>query len=106
MLLVLALVIGAVLGWLTATVLRKPQPDTPLVHQLDRLQDQLHALELERTRASAELREQVSTVALTSARVEHETRALATALSKPQARGRWGELQLRRVVEHAGMLDR
>jgi len=106
MLLVLALLIGAVLGWLTATVLQGRQPDSPLVHQLDRLQDQLHAIEVERTRASAELREQVSTVALGSQRLEHETRALASALSKPQARGRWGELQLRRVVEYAGMLDR
>lgn len=106
MIAVLALLVGAVLGWLTATVLRRQQPDTPLVHQLDRLQDQLHALEVERSRASAELREQVGAVALSNQRVEQETRALATALSKPQARGRWGELQLRRVVEHAGMLDR
>jgi DNA recombination protein RmuC len=82
------------------------QPESPLVHQLDRLQDQLHAIEVERTRASAELREQVSHVALGSQRLEHETRALASALTKPQTRGRWGELQLRRVVEHAGMLDR
>src|SRR4051794_4384692 len=89
MLLVLALVIGALLGWLTATVLQRQQPETSLVHQLDRLQDQLHAIEVERTRASAELREQVSTVALGSQRLEHETRALATALTRPQARGRW-----------------
>jgi len=106
MLIVLALVVGALLGWLTATVLQRRQPDTPLVHQLDRLQDQLHALEVERARTSAELREQVTTVALGSQRLEQETRSLAAALSKPQARGRWGELQLRRVVEHAGMLDR
>lgn len=103
---VLALLVGALLGWLTATVLQRRQPDSPLVHQLDRLQDQIHALEVERSRAAAELREQVSTVALGSQRLEQETRALATALTKPQARGRWGELQLRRVVEYAGMLDR
>ena len=54
MLLVLALVIGALLGWLTATVLSRREPDSPLVHQLDRLQDQLHAIEVERARASAE----------------------------------------------------
>src|SRR3954463_9151906 len=105
MIAVLALVVGAALGWLTATVLRR-EPEPPLVHQLDRLQDQLHALEVERARTSAELREQVSTVALGSHRLEQDPRARASALSKPQARGRWGELQLRRVVEHAGMLDR
>jgi DNA recombination protein RmuC len=108
MLIALALFIGSVLGWLTTTVLQQRRPLTaePVLHQLDRVQDQLRALEVDRARASAELREQVSTVALGSAKVEQETRALASALSKPQARGRWGELQLRRVVEHAGMLDR
>lgn len=103
---VLALFLGAVLGWLTTTVLQQRRPDTPLVHQLDRLQDQLYAIEKERTRSAAELREQVTTVALGSQRLEQETRSLASALTKPQARGRWGELQLRRVVEVAGMLDR
>jgi DNA recombination protein RmuC len=104
MIALLALVVGAALGWVTAVVTRRPSG--PLAHQLDRLQDQLHAIEVERARAGAELREQVSHVALGSQRLEQETRALATALTKPQARGRWGELQLRRVVEHAGMLDR
>jgi DNA recombination protein RmuC len=78
----------------------------PLRHQLGRVEEQLHALEVERARASAELREQVSHVALGSEKLGRETRALVDALRKPQARGRWGELQLRRVVEHAGMLDR
>ncbi|MCW2499782.1 MAG: recombination protein RmuC [Frankiales bacterium] len=78
----------------------------PLRHQLARVEDQLQAVEVERARAAAELREQVSTVAVGSERLGRETRALVDALRKPQARGRWGELQLRRVVEHAGMLDR
>ncbi|MFN2539183.1 MAG: DNA recombination protein RmuC [Mycobacteriales bacterium] len=105
---VLALLIGAALGWLTATLLhqRAHQPAAAVIDHLVGLERQLTELERERTRANAELREQVSTVALGSHRLEQETRALASALSKPQARGRWGELQLRRVVEHAGMLDR
>lgn len=79
---------------------------SPLHDQLTRVERQLHSLEVERARATAELREQVTTVAAGSDRLGRETRALVDALRKPQARGRWGELQLRRVVEHAGMLDR
>ncbi|MCW2545451.1 MAG: recombination protein RmuC [Frankiales bacterium] len=78
----------------------------PLRHQLLRVEEQLHSLDVERTRASAELREQVSHVAVGSEGLRRETRALVDALRKPQARGRWGELQLRRTVELAGMLDR
>jgi len=78
----------------------------PLRDQLARVEGQLQSLELERARASAQLREQVGQVALGSEGLRRETRALVDALRKPQARGRWGELQLRKVVEHAGMLDR
>ena len=78
----------------------------PLREQLARVEDQLHDLELERVRAAAELREQVSAVTAGSERLGRETAALVGALRRPQARGQWGELQLRRVVEHAGMLDR
>ena len=79
---------------------------SPLRDQLGRVEAQLQSLEVERSRASAELREQVTTVAAGSERLGRETRALVDALRKPQARGRWGELQLRRTVEHAGMLER
>ncbi len=78
----------------------------PLRDSLDRVEGQLHALDRERVRAAAELREQVGTVAEGSARLRTETAALVDALRRPQTRGRWGELQLRRVCEHAGMLDR
>jgi DNA recombination protein RmuC len=78
----------------------------PLAEQLARVDDQLRALELERARASAELREQVSGVLRTSEALGRETSALVDALRRPQARGRWGEVQLRRVVELAGMTAR
>jgi DNA recombination protein RmuC len=78
----------------------------PLREQLGRVEGQLRVVELERSRAFAELREQVSSVRSTSERLGDETAALVSALRKPQARGQWGEMQLRRVVEHAGMVSR
>jgi DNA recombination protein RmuC len=78
----------------------------PLTQQLGRVEGQIHQLEMARAATTAALREQVSTVASGSEQLSRETRALVDALRKPQARGRWGELHLRKVVEHAGMLDR
>jgi DNA recombination protein RmuC len=78
----------------------------PLAEQLARVDDQLRGLEVERARASAELREQVSGVLRTSEALGRETSALVDALRRPQARGLWGEVQLRRVVELAGMTAR
>lgn len=78
----------------------------PLREQLGFLDRQLRVLEADRARQLGELSAQVGQVREGSERLGRETAALVTALRRPQARGRWGELQLRRVVEHAGMLDR
>lgn len=78
----------------------------PLREQLHLVEAQLRALEVERARAQAELREQVGDVRRTSELLGRETASLVDALRRPQARGRWGEVQLRRCVEYAGMLDR
>ena len=78
----------------------------PLRDQLARVDAHLRALEQERARQLGELSEQVAQVREGSERLGRETASLVTALRRPQARGQWGELQLRRVVEHAGMLDR
>jgi DNA recombination protein RmuC len=78
----------------------------PLREQLHLVEAQLRGLEVERARASAELREQVTGVRRTSELLGRETASLVAALRRPQARGRWGELQLRRCVELAGMVDR
>jgi DNA recombination protein RmuC len=78
----------------------------PLREQLGRVEGQLRGLETERARAFGELSEQVDTVRRSSELLGSETRALVDALRKPQARGQWGEMQLRRVVEAAGMVDR
>lgn len=65
---------------------------------IDQVRSQLAELELRRVGADHELVQQVRSL-------ERTTGALAVALRAPKARGRWGELHLRRVVEAAGMLD-
>jgi len=77
----------------------------PVTQNLAALQDRLTQVEKERAAMSAELRLQVNTVVTTSEHLRRETSGLATALRKPQVRGAWGETQLRRVVEIAGMVD-
>lgn len=76
----------------------------PLTHSLERLQERLTLVEKERTALSTDLRHQVQEVRNTGEALRRETSALATALSKPQVRGSWGETQLQRVVEIAGMV--
>jgi DNA recombination protein RmuC len=57
-------------------------------------------------RSHAALAEQVHLARQSSEQLKIETQALVTALRRPEARGRWGEMQLRRVVELAGMSAR
>ncbi len=78
----------------------------PLREHLALVEAQLRGLELSRERAHAQLQEQVSGVRRTSELLGRETASLVDALRRPQARGRWGEMQLRRCVEYAGMVDR
>ncbi|HEX6235080.1 MAG TPA: DNA recombination protein RmuC [Jiangellaceae bacterium] len=77
----------------------------PLADQLGKVEAQLSAVERSRTEAYAELREQVKNMSQTSEQLRAETSQLVTALRAPQVRGRWGEIQLRRVVEAAGMVE-
>jgi DNA recombination protein RmuC len=79
---------------------------TPLRETLTSMQERLRELETARTEAYATLVEQVRSVRDASDGLRTQTAQLVTALRKPQARGAWGELQLRRVVEVAGMLNR
>ena len=78
----------------------------PLASALGRVEEQVRTLERDRVEQYARLGEQLSAVRSDSAALRAQTAALAGALRSPTARGSWGEVQLRRVVEHAGMLPR
>jgi DNA recombination protein RmuC len=73
---------------------------------LERLHAQLEELERGRASWQGQLRQQVDDIRMLGESVRRETVALSTALRKPQVRGRWGELHLRRAVELAGLVDR
>jgi DNA recombination protein RmuC len=79
---------------------------TPVRESLDRFNDRLTEVEKERAAMSAELRTQVTHVQQTGETLRRETAALVTALRKPHIRGSWGETQLKRVAELAGMIER
>ncbi|NLA10521.1 MAG: DNA recombination protein RmuC [Firmicutes bacterium] len=76
----------------------------PLQKSLENID--LKIVELDKARQSAYtgLEEQIKQLATTGSRLQQETNRLVTALRKPTVRGRWGEIQLKRVVEVAGML--
>jgi DNA recombination protein RmuC len=78
----------------------------PLKETLARVEAQLRESDAARVKSHAALEEQVSLARQTSEALRAQTQALVTALRRPEARGRWGELQLRRVVELAGMSAR
>ncbi len=78
----------------------------PLRETLGRVEKQLRESDDDRVRSHAALAEQVHLARRSSEELRAQTQALVTALRRPEARGRWGELQLRRVVELAGMSAR
>jgi DNA recombination protein RmuC len=108
------LVVGALLGvlWVRsrpsyAAGLGQGMVDQAEVMQgLDRLSDQLHDLEHARSTWQGQLHQQVLDMRHSTEGLRRETQALSTALRRPQVRGRWGELHLRRAVEVAGLVDR
>src|SRR5882762_8600720 len=75
----------------------------PLRASLEKTEAQVQALERERRDAFSSLRTQIEILTAGQSLLQRETRNLVTALRRPEVRGRWGELTLRRLVELAGM---
>ena len=76
----------------------------PVKQQMEKLEGGVRKLETERAESEGALREYLTSLADGQERLRLETASLVTALRAPTVRGRWGEMQLRRVVEAAGML--
>jgi DNA recombination protein RmuC len=79
---------------------------SPLAGALQRVEEHVRVLERDRLQQYARLGEQIEAVRTSGEALRAQTGALAGALRSPTARGTWGEVQLRRVVEHAGMVAR
>ncbi|MGB7249485.1 MAG: DNA recombination protein RmuC, partial [Phormidesmis sp.] len=77
----------------------------PLQTSLSNVETFLLAVEGQRVSAYAQLTEQISALASSQVQLQAETANLAKALRSPTVRGRWGEIQLKRVVEIAGMSE-
>ncbi|ADD45167.1 DNA recombination protein RmuC [Stackebrandtia nassauensis] len=77
----------------------------PLRESLHRYEQHVGEVERARLAAYTELRTQVSRMSDTSDALRTQTGQLLSALRTPQVRGRWGEHQLRRIVEASGMLE-
>ena len=115
--LAVGLALGFGLGWLVARVRPRDEGVLAAIEQrgadqavvregMDRLQDQLRDLDHQRATWQGQFSQQVSDMRLTTESLRRETSALSSALRKPQVRGRWGELHLRRSVELAGLVSR
>jgi DNA recombination protein RmuC len=113
LMLVIGLALGAALGALWAR--SRPSyvdgrgqamvDQAEVMQGLDRLSDQLQDFEHARATWQGQLNEQVLDMRHTTDTLRRETQTLSTALRRPQVRGRWGELHLKRAVELAGLVE-
>jgi DNA recombination protein RmuC len=77
----------------------------PLAKTLEQMDRQVKDAELRRAETGAELVQRIAALDQVGQSLQSETRRLVDALKRPGVRGRWGELQLRRAVELAGMIE-
>jgi DNA recombination protein RmuC len=77
----------------------------PITDSLEKVNAQIQELEKVRRQDYGGLTQHLETLRAQAEALSSETRNLGNALRKPIVRGRWGEIQLERVVEMAGMLD-
>ena len=114
----LAFLAGVIAGWVLARLVaaarrgetaagaaRVDDALAPVQATLAQLNVRLGELERGRAALTGELRAQAGAIALAAENMRRETGALATALRTPHVRGAWGETQLKRVVEIAGLVD-
>lgn len=77
----------------------------PLADSLKTIDGKISDIEKARTGAYASLKEQIHSLGQTQTQLQTETANLVKALRTPNVRGQWGEIQLKRTVEFAGMVD-
>jgi DNA recombination protein RmuC len=78
----------------------------PIHESLSRLDDRLREIERGRAASQAALAQQIENVRDAAGTLGQQTAALVTALRRPEVRGQWGEMHLRRAVELAGLVER
>ena len=77
----------------------------PIKETLSKTEEQIRNIEKERKESQGALHKHLETMALTQASLQDETRKLVTALRRPEVRGQWGEMTLKRLAELAGMVE-
>ena len=101
----LALLTGLLIGLALGRLRTGSSGATPVQDSLDEVRRLLGEVDKGRAVSDTALREQVLAMSRASELLRLETSQLVTALRAPHVRGRWGEVQLERIVEAAGMLE-
>ena len=78
---------------------------TPIKESLNKTEAQIRNIENERKESQGALHKHLENMAQTQATLQDETRKLVTALRRPEVRGQWGEMTLKRLAELAGMVE-